>query len=74
MTLYVKCSAIRVSNKQNLSRDKVNRHRRSIQDDDVMPIDVHALGDGTYVIAGNGRHRLAAYVAEGFTSVPVRLI
>ena len=56
-----------------LSRDKVERHRRSIQTEDTYPIELAPLGDGTYVIAGNGRHRLAAYIAEGFTSIPANV-
>lgn len=57
----------------NLSRDKVERHRLQIQRGDTMPIDLRRLEDGTYVIAGNGRHRFTAYLDEGFTWIPANV-
>lgn len=71
---YVPISDIRVSERGNLARDKIEGHCRRLQDDDGMPIDVRQLADGTYVIAGNGRHRYAAYCAEGFRIIPCNVL
>ncbi len=66
-------TSIRVSEKQKrkVSEDKVFRHLQSIETgNDTLPIEVHALGDGTYTIAGNGRHRFFAYVFGGYSHIP----
>jgi hypothetical protein len=64
---------IRVNKKQvqKISKDKVNCHLRSLaSDEELYPVDLHALGDGTFTIAGNGRHRYFAYLYSGYTHVP----
>lgn len=67
-------ACIRVSEKQQrkVSKVKVQKHLQSLEKDqgDVYPIDVHALGDGTYIVAGNGRHRYYAYILAGYDTIP----
>ncbi|KPJ85611.1 hypothetical protein AMJ57_02540 [Parcubacteria bacterium SG8_24] len=73
-TEFIPICQIRVSEKQKrrVSRDKVERHRRRLEDGaELMAIEVNRLADGTYVIAGNGRHRYFAYLELGFTMIPV---
>ncbi len=67
-------TSIRVSEKQKrkVSEDKVRRHLQFLETgNDALPIEVHALGDDTYTIAGNGRHRFFAYVFGGYSHIPV---
>lgn len=64
---------IRVGDKQKhkVSKDKVRRHSVTLETGgDLHPIDVCALGDGTFTIAGNGRHRYLAYVNCGYSHIP----
>ena len=73
-TAYIPVREIRVSKKQmrRVSRDKVARHMRLLDEGaELMAIEVNRLADGTYVIAGNGRHRYFAYLELGYTFIPV---
>jgi hypothetical protein len=67
-------ASLRVSKKQKVkvSHDKVHRHLLYLErgGEDVYPIDVHKLGDGTYIVAGNGRHRYFAYALAGYLHIP----
>jgi hypothetical protein len=73
---FIPIGLVRVSEKQSRKVDstKVRRHLAALEDGDLMAIDVHALDDGTYVIAGNGRHRYFAYLAAGHSSILVQLV
>lgn len=75
MATFIPIESIRVSAKQarRIAAAKVAAHRTRIQTGDVLPITCAALGDGTYVIRGNGRHRYFAYLEEGFPSIPVEV-
>jgi len=64
---------IRVNHKQarKVSQEKVQAHRVSLeQGEDLYPVDVHMLNDGTFTVAGNGRHRFFAYLYSGYKSIP----
>ena len=71
-------ASIRVSKKQKhkVAPSKVRHHLLTLEkgEDDVYPIDVHALGDGTYTIAGNGRHRYFAYLLAGDSHILANLV
>ena len=71
-------ASIRVSKKQKqkVARSKVKDHLHDLEEnqDDLYPIDVHALGDGTYTIAGNGRHRYFAYLLAGVSHIPAMVV
>ena len=74
--MYVPLDNIRVSAKQRekVSFDKVKRHIEALnRGNDLVPIDVHRLDDGTFVIDGNGRHRYFAYLEAGIPLVPVNV-
>jgi hypothetical protein len=62
-------TSIRCGTKQKhkLTRSKVEKHVFDFErnEDDVYPIDVYDLGDGSYTIAGNGRHRYLACSMSG---------
>lgn len=75
MQVFLPIESIRVSERQRfrVAQEKVERHIAEIQRGDVMPIVCAPLGDGTYIIRGNGRHRYFAYLAEGFPSVPAEI-
>lgn len=69
----VAIAKVRVNHKQvrKVSQEKVLAHRLSLeQGEELYPIDVHVLADGTYTIAGNGRHRFFAYMYSGYTEIP----
>ena len=71
--LCVPISTLRYSQKKRhgVSRRRVEELRREIESDrDVLPIRVHTLGDGTYVVR-DGRHRLEAHIAAGFSMIAV---
>jgi hypothetical protein len=73
-TLLVALTDIRISDKQKrkVSDDKVRRHMVYLETgEDLYPIDVCAIGDGTFTIAGNGRHRYLAYLYSGYSHIPV---
>ncbi len=75
-TVFIPIDMIRVSAKQTskVCQKKVRRHLESLDaGDELMPIDVRQLDDGTYIIAGNGRHRYFAYREAGYTTIPVSL-
>lgn len=64
---------IRVSEKQvrKVARDKISHHQKTLNSgEELYPIDLHGLGDGTYTIAGNGRHRYFSYVCSGYSHIP----
>ncbi len=73
-TAYIPIQEIRVSKKQmrRVSQDKITRHMRRLDEGaELMAIEVNRLADGTYVIAGNGRHRYFAYLELGYIYIPV---
>ena len=73
----VPISSIRVAEKQErkISWDRVERHRVKLEEgtEDLLPLDVHRLEDGTYIIGGNGRHRYFAYKEAGFKHIPINV-
>lgn len=74
--LCIPIDLIRVSPKQarKVCPGKVAGHVAALEaGHEPMPIDVHELDDGSYVIAGNGRHRYFAYLAAGYSTVPARV-
>jgi len=66
--------SIRVDKKQHckVSDEKVKKHIRQLEEagGELYPVDVHELGDGSYAIAGNGRHRYFAYLYAGYSHIP----
>lgn len=71
--LLVAIASIRISQKQmcKVSLDKVSKHAHDLERGcDLYPIDLRQLGDGTYTINGNGRHRYFAYLRTGLTHIP----
>lgn len=74
--LYIPIGLIRVSAKQarKVCPGKVDGHVAALEaGHEPLPIDVHKLDDGSYTIAGNGRHRYFAYLAAGYATIPVRV-
>jgi hypothetical protein len=72
-TLLLPIASIRVGKKQSakVSQSKVLRHLEVLESgEDVYPVDVHLLSDGSYTIAGNGRHRYFAYAMLGYSHIP----
>ncbi len=70
---FVAIAKIRVNSKQarKVSQDKVRAHCSTLEESaDLYPVDLHELGDGTFTIAGNGRHRFFAYLYSGHTYIP----
>jgi uncharacterized ParB-like nuclease family protein len=71
--LYLPIASIRVGKKQSakVSQSKVLHHLEVLEDGgDLHPIDVHLLSDGSYTVAGNGRHRYFAYAMLGYSHIP----
>ena len=51
--------------RRGVSPKRVEELRRLIETgEEVRPIKVHALGDGTYIVK-DGRHRIQAHIAAG---------
>jgi hypothetical protein len=71
---FVAVAFIRVNYKQanKVCHHKVSKHVRELETgtSDLHPIELHTIGDGTFIIAGNGRHRYFAYVSCGYSQIP----
>ncbi|OGZ07086.1 MAG: hypothetical protein A3C93_01670 [Candidatus Lloydbacteria bacterium RIFCSPHIGHO2_02_FULL_54_17] len=69
--LWLPISELRFTAKKRrgVSPKRVEELRREIEDgNDLRPIRVHALGDGTYIVK-DGRHRIQAHLAAGLVSI-----
>lgn len=70
---FVAIANIRVNEKQahKVAWNKVSDHARCLESGrELYPIDLYAIGDGTFTIAGNGRHRYFAYLHSGHSHIP----
>jgi ParB-like chromosome segregation protein Spo0J len=68
---YLPLSVLRFTEKKRrgVSPRRVEELRRALEDgEDMHPIRVHALGDGTFVVE-DGRHRIRAHLAAGITMI-----
>lgn len=55
--------------RRGISPKRVEELRQALEEgDDIRPIRVHALGDGTYIVK-DGRHRIKAHIAAGLASI-----
>lgn len=72
-TQLIAINRIRVNEKQakKIAWNKVFGHVQQLEHgEELYPIELHKLGDGTFTIAGNGRHRYFAYVHSGYSNIP----
>lgn len=75
--MWIGIHKIRVGSKQlaKLDRHKVEAHRIAFEEGgSVVPIDVVDLGDGTYNICGNGRHRYFGALEAGVTEIDCNVL
>lgn len=70
-TMFLPIDSLRFTTKRRkgICARRVNEIRMQIErGDDVFPIRVNALGDGTYVVK-DGRHRIKAHIEAGCTLI-----
>lgn len=75
--MWINIEYIRVNEKQfkKLDKHKVEKHRHSFESgDDVMPIDVVCIGNDTYCIDGNGRHRYFGAKEAGVKFIEINVL
>ena len=65
LCLHIETLHFTKKKRRGISPKRVEELRRLIETgEEVRPIKVHALGDGTYILK-DGRHRIQAHIAAG---------